>query len=214
MDPVSNATGEPRPSLAVSSKAKASDYETFLQMLTTQLENQDPTDPSDADELAVQLATFSAVEQQTYTNELLNDLIAQTSVRELADLGTWVGKDVLASGPVSFDGVPVELTVSVPALAERAELVVYRGNGGEVQRLPIDTATQKITWAGMGANGAPLPKDTYWFEVEATSAGQPLKSETVSAYREVSEVRIGAENRVLLTSSGDEIDVSDVVALR
>ena len=52
----------------------SSDFETFLLMLTTQLENQDPLNPIESQDFAVQLATFSGVEQQVLTNDLLSDL--------------------------------------------------------------------------------------------------------------------------------------------
>ena len=57
----------------------SSDFETFLKMLTTQLQNQDPLDPVKSEDFAVQLATFSGVEQQVLTNDLLESLGAQMS---------------------------------------------------------------------------------------------------------------------------------------
>lgn len=68
-----------------------SDFETFLKMLTVQMQNQDPLNPMDSSEYAMQLATFSGLEQQVLTNELLNSLIylgSQTGVSGLAD---WIG---------------------------------------------------------------------------------------------------------------------------
>ncbi len=55
---------------ASADKAVTSDYETFLRMLTTQLQNQDPMNPMESDDFAMQLATFSGVEQQVKTNEI------------------------------------------------------------------------------------------------------------------------------------------------
>jgi hypothetical protein len=55
-----------------------SDFETFLKMLTTQMKNQDPLNPVESSEYAVQLATFSSVEQQVLTNDLLTRLIGQS----------------------------------------------------------------------------------------------------------------------------------------
>ena len=54
------------------SAALASDFETFLTMLSVQMQNQDPLNPTDSTEFASQLAQFSTVEQQTLTNTLLN----------------------------------------------------------------------------------------------------------------------------------------------
>ena len=55
----------------------SSDFETFLKMLTTQMQNQDPLNPIESSDYAVQLATFSGVEQQVRTNQLLADLANQ-----------------------------------------------------------------------------------------------------------------------------------------
>ena len=51
-----------------------SDFDTFLKLLTTQMKNQDPLNPIDSTDYATQLATFSGVEQQTRTNQLLESL--------------------------------------------------------------------------------------------------------------------------------------------
>lgn len=68
-------TGSPAiPSPTSSSGALTSDFDTFLRMLTVQMQNQDPLDPVDSADYAVQLATFSGVEQQVRTNELLTEL--------------------------------------------------------------------------------------------------------------------------------------------
>ena len=50
------------------------DFNTFLVMLTTQLQNQDPLNPIESSDYAVQLATFSGVEQQVRTNQLLQEI--------------------------------------------------------------------------------------------------------------------------------------------
>ena len=39
----------------------SSDYETFLKMLTVQMQNQDPLNPVESSDFAAQLATFSSV---------------------------------------------------------------------------------------------------------------------------------------------------------
>ena len=54
----------------------SSDFETFLRLLTTQMQNQDPLNPMESTEFASQLAQFSAVEQQVRSNELLVGLQA------------------------------------------------------------------------------------------------------------------------------------------
>ena len=84
--------------------AISSDFDTFLQMLTVQLKNQDPLNPVEGADYAVQLATFSGVEQQVQTNDLLRDLAAQMSGTGIAQLATWVGKEARVVAPAVFDG--------------------------------------------------------------------------------------------------------------
>ena len=67
----------------------ASDFDTFLQLLTTQLKNQDPSKPFDSTEFVGQLASFSAVEQQIATNSKLDALVAATRPKRKG-LNPWV----------------------------------------------------------------------------------------------------------------------------
>ncbi|MEM1422077.1 MAG: flagellar hook capping FlgD N-terminal domain-containing protein, partial [Pseudomonadota bacterium] len=60
-----------------------SDFDMFLQLLTAQLENQDPLDPADPTEFVAQLATFSSVEQQISTNDKLDQLIESFTAQDL-----------------------------------------------------------------------------------------------------------------------------------
>ncbi|WP_424971885.1 flagellar hook capping FlgD N-terminal domain-containing protein [Dinoroseobacter sp. S76] len=216
MDAVSGVTSTTQPASNSSNSATAiaSDFETFLTMLTTQLENQDPLDPVDSQDLAVQLATFSGVEQQTRTNALLEDLGGQMGLANLSQLASWVGMDALAVGPMYFDGAPIEIRPEIPSFADSAELVVFRSDGTEVQRLPLDTSAESMLWAGVGADGAPLPSGSYSLSVESTVDGESLPDGRVSAYREIVEVRASGGGTQLVTGGGIELDAASVISLR
>ena len=60
---------------STSASTVASQYQTFLKMLTTELQNQDPTQPLDSSQFTSQLAQFSSLEQQLQTNSNLSNLI-------------------------------------------------------------------------------------------------------------------------------------------
>ena len=70
---------------AGSASVISSDFETFLKMLTAQMENQDPLNPMDSADYAVQLATFSSVEQQVLTNDLLQAMTLQLGSSGMAE---------------------------------------------------------------------------------------------------------------------------------
>lgn len=216
MDPVTatSASTATSSSSAQSATAIASDFETFLRMLTTQLENQDPLEPVASQDLAVQLATFSGVEQQTQTNSLLEDLGSQMGLMSLSQLASWVGMDALSEGSVYFDGAPVEITPTIPALAEKAELVVYRPDGTEVQREAVEPGTKTLLWAGVGANGSPLPSGIYDLRIEASAQNEVLPTKPVQAYREVVEVKSVNGTTTLVTEGGIDVAADAVVSLR
>jgi flagellar basal-body rod modification protein FlgD len=54
----------------------SANYELFLSMLTTQIQNQDPLDPLDSAEYTNQLVQYSNVEQSIQTNKNLEEMIS------------------------------------------------------------------------------------------------------------------------------------------
>jgi flagellar basal-body rod modification protein FlgD len=191
-----------------------SDYDTFLTLLTAQLKYQDPLDPADSSEFAVQLATFSGVEQQVLTNENLSSLLAQMSVSGLGEMASWVGREARAPVDAYFDGSPVTISPNPAALADRAELIVRDNNGTEVQRMPIPVSSDPIEWAGVTTDGAPLPKGVYAFEIASYSKDEEILREKAEIYATVEEVR-SKDGETYLVLAGDVTVASRAVtALR
>ncbi len=98
----------------------------FLNMMTTQLKNQDPMSPMNSDQFAVELATFSGVEQQTKTNDLLTQLLSSADTQSMAQMAGWVGDEARVSAPVHFDGNPVTLSPSPSADADQVHARRHR----------------------------------------------------------------------------------------
>src|SRR6201985_2858476 len=73
-------------------------FDTFLQLLTTQLQNQDPTSPMDTNQFTQQLVEYSQVEQQIDTNTNLQSLITQGGTQNAAYAPSYLGKNVTVSG--------------------------------------------------------------------------------------------------------------------
>ena len=132
--------------------ALSADFETFLIMLTTQLQNQDPLNPLDSQDFAVQLATFSGVEQQVRTNELLESLKGN----DLIELANLVGKEGRHQGPVNFNGSPIPIQFGRLDISDAAELIVMNQDGEELQRLNLEHDVSSIEWAGVDSNGLPF----------------------------------------------------------
>lgn len=192
----------------------SSDFQTFLNMLTTQMKNQDPLNPVDSSDFAVQLATFSGVEQQVRGNQLLESLAAQLGVMGLTQISGWVGMEVRAAVPVAFDGAPVTLSPRVETGANRAVLVVRDASGEEVQRADLTLPAAPLQWAGTAAGGRTLPEGLYSFEVESYADDGLLAVTPVESFASVIEARIEGGQTVLVLQGGVELPAAEVAALR
>ena len=191
-----------------------SDFETFLKMLTTQLKNQDPLNPMESSEFAVQLATFSSVEQQVMTNDLLSGLSGQIGQMGMAQLASWVGMEARAPMPAPFDGFPVSVYPTVSPTADAARIVIRNAQGSVVESLPLSLDQQMFEWTGRDAAGQFFPAGLYGFEVENYSAGDLTSTATAEVYHRIEEARLDAGRTVLVMEGGASIDAAQVKALR
>ena len=192
----------------------SSDFQTFLTMLTTQLQNQDPMNPIDSTDYAVQLATFAGVEQQVMTNDLLKSMGGNSGLGGLAQYSSWVGMDARIEGTVMADGKPVELHYTIPEGTTKAELVVRTGSGLELHRIDVTGTQPPYLWAGTSPGGEPLLKGEYALEIEASDASGEVEKVPVSAYGEVAEVRAGSAGTEIVLKSGQKVAPEDITALR
>ena len=194
--------------------ALSSDFETFLKMLTVQMQNQDPLDPVKSEDFAVQLATFSGVEQQVQTNDLLQALSTQMGVTGMAQVAGWVGMEARAEVAGYFDGNPITVVPTPSRTADTAMLAVHDKDGNLVQRLAIPTTSQPMEWSGIDDNGAPLPDGQYIFSVESYSDGALTATDPIEVYTTIVEARNDGGTSVLITEGGAEIPASAVTGLR
>ena len=200
---------------ATAQSAISADFELFLRMLTAQMTNQDPLDPQDSADYAVQLATFSSVEQQVTTNELLSGLSSQLAVNGLAEMAGWIGMEARAAMPGHFDGSAITVAPNPAAIAAEAELIVTNAAGIEVDRVRLPVSAELYEWQGRDATGQPLPMGTYSFELHSLdAAGEVILREPAEIYRQVREVRSEGGAQLLILEGGTAIQSTSVTALR
>jgi len=164
------------------------DKEAFLRLLVTQLRYQDPTNPLDSREFAVQLAQFSTVEQLIEINKALTaqnnaySALAQGIHNSVA--AGLIGKMVEAEGSrISWKGeqaVPFWLVLDGSA---QQVTVQIRNEAGEVVRTmqlgPKAAGEHELSWDGRDNTGKPLPAGTYILEVRASDIeGKPIAART------------------------------------
>ena len=194
--------------------AISSDFNTFLKMLTTQLKNQDPLKPIDSADYAVQLATFSGVEQQVKTNQLLEGLTSQFGVMGMSQLAAWVGQEARAPGPVWMDGDAVSLAPDLKSGANHAVLVVRDASGTMVSREDMEANTTSYEWRGKDLQGNPLPTGKYSLSLESYSGETLIGTGDVQAYARIREAKNGPLGTTLILEGGIEVAAKDITALR
>ncbi|MFZ7091101.1 flagellar hook capping FlgD N-terminal domain-containing protein [Primorskyibacter sp. 2E233] len=194
--------------------ALSSDFETFLRMLTVQVQNQDPLNPVDSTDYATQLATFSSVEQQVLTNDLLKDMATQLGGNGLQQAGQWIGMEALARAPVWFNDSPISIRPEYNENTDRAELLVRNSAGEVVQTFALDELPEDIVWTGTDEDGALLPVDVYSFQIEQYEGETLLETSTPLSYNRIVEVRADGSDVLVRLSDGTELPSSMVTGLR
>ncbi|MBW6416209.1 flagellar hook capping FlgD N-terminal domain-containing protein [Celeribacter sp. PS-C1] len=198
-----------------SSTMMSADFETFLTMLTVQMQNQDPLNPIESTDYAVQLATFSEVEQAVLTNDLLEQLSSQLSLMGFSQLSGWVGQDARSGAAAYFNGnAPVSLSGDFATAANSAVLIVRDRNGNVVQEVPIDPKQKTFEWAGSVNGATPVEAGLYSFEIENYYNDDYLSTTSVESYSKIIEARADSGDIILVLEGGNEIGSSDVTALR
>ena len=212
------ATTQGQPPLGAQTPAamtgEASDYETFLKMLTVQMQNQDPLNPVEASDFAAQLAAFSSVEQQVQTNDLLASIAARLASSDFAALADWVGMEVRSSGAAYFDGSEIATIGTKHPAADKTDLVVRDESGLEIYRETIKERNGDVVWTGETTIGQRAPNGLYSLSLEGFSAGESLGEVPLETYGRVQEARMEQGELTLVLEGGQTVPAAGVTALR
>jgi flagellar basal-body rod modification protein FlgD len=152
--------------------ALSSNFNDFLQMLMTQLQNQDPTSPMDTNEFTSELVQFSGVEQQINTNGSLSQLIQLTQAGETMQGTSMTGKQVTAqSNQIALQNGGGTLNFNDPT-AGTVAIAVTDSSGNQLYGTTLNaTAGQNTwTWNGTTSAGVQLPDGAYNVAVVAGNA--------------------------------------------
>jgi flagellar basal-body rod modification protein FlgD len=207
----SGSTGDP-PTVTEPTNTLTADFETFLRLLTTQMQNQDPLQPMESTEFVTQLAQFSSVEQQVETNKQLESILERLSGSSAAELSQWLGREVLVEAPLSYQGGAVELR---PAAAEMdavsGTLVVTDADGAVAAEVSFTPGDDSVTWDGKLASGEDAPPGKYAFSARYGDGSGATETATAQRYALVREARMGVDG-VDLTLDGGVVVAADSVS--
>src|SRR5262252_2853828 len=80
---------------ALASQQIAGNFQSFLELLTTQLQNQNPLDPLDTNQFTQQLVEFAGVQEQLNTNDSLSTLISLQQSTASSQALNYVGQNAV-----------------------------------------------------------------------------------------------------------------------
>lgn len=157
VDSITSTTANATNRIGAGSTMLASNFETFLTLLTSQLKNQDPLSPVDSNQFTAQLTQMAGVEQQLLTNDLLKGLLAAQGGGGLASAATYIGKDATAAwSATKFTGGEATWSYELASNAASATLQVVDGAGTVVWSGPAPdktTGLHDFTWDGKATSG-------------------------------------------------------------
>lgn len=140
------------------------DLNRFLNLLVTQLKNQDPLDPMDSNEFTSQLVQFASVEQQIYQNANLETLVSLQQTSQISSMVDFIDKTVEVSGSTfPLENSYAKFTYTMPEGAKSASVIIRDENGLTVyeQDADLDAGQHTFEWDGKNKNGQIVADGTY-----------------------------------------------------
>lgn len=215
-DPVNGVPFKDGDSSSITNGASlAETFDTFLNLLTTQLKHQDPLDPMDTNEFTSQLVEFTGVEQAISTNKKLDALIALYNGGQLNDAVEYIDKTVGADGIILMlqDGEST-VTYDLGGNAKETNILIIDEQGDTVRTLEgnNEVGHHELTWDGKDENGNQLEDGLYGFLVTAVDANNkpvPLVQGTTGRVTGVKMV----DGEVILEVGELEVALADVLSI-
>jgi flagellar basal-body rod modification protein FlgD len=208
-DPTSASAG-----LASDSDSIAGNFDTFLSLLTTQLQNQNPLDPLDTNEFTSQLVQFSSVEQQLKTNSFLESLVQATQNSQNNAAVSYIGKTVTSTG-VDSDLKSGQATWSfnLPQAAS-VNVTIKDASGNQVytESGSLAAGNGQFNWDGTETDGSTAPDGTYSISIDAKNSDGAFVAASTETTGVVTGVDLtGTEPSLIVGSSN--IKLSDVTSV-
>jgi flagellar basal-body rod modification protein FlgD len=175
----------------------------FLKLLVTQMENQDPLNPSDPTAFTAQLAQFSSLEQLTNINTSLQQMSSSNQLSELS----MIGQKVVAQGDTfQLGSNGAKLGYELTGAASKVQLQVQDSMGNTVATLNGDGLSKGdhfVSWDGKGDNGQAVPPGTYSLVVGAVDgSGNPMTDAAALVQGTVTGVNLDPSGNQLVTDAG------------
>jgi len=202
--------------LAPTKDVNAMGQQDFLKLFTTQLQNQNPLDPTKNEAFVAQLAQFSQLEATTNMATQLTSFVSSQSGDRMLAGASLIGKKVAVEGvPATLaGGQPVQGVIALPNGASGMKLEVMDARGNVVRDQIIGAQPPgdvTLTWDGRDGAGAVVADGSYTFKATVTAGGatSQIPVKTLATVRSVSQDNPASELMVLV-DGGHSVKMSSL----
>lgn len=203
-------------STATSVASLSENYELFLSVLTAQLQNQNPLDPTDTDEMTSQLVNYAQVEQQILSNSYLENLVLATNNESASVALSLVGMEVTYNAEdLSWSsGDTLSWSYDVPADVAGVTIQVLDEDGNVVyaEAASSDEGSYTFDWSGTKTSGATVSEGTYSLNIVATDADGESVTVTPNTTSVVKQVDWSDGSAQLIMTNGATVSLSNIVS--
>jgi len=189
----------------------ASNFTTFLQLLVTQLQNQDPLSPMDTNQFTQQLVEFASVEQQMKSNDSLSTLVTLEQAAQSTSALALVGATVVVNGStaqLNNGQASWTLTAAKPATAT-ISIADSTGRTAYTGTFTVNSGTQNFIWDGRGNDQTQWPNGTYTLTATATDASGQTTAVSTQVQAKVDAVDL-TQTPPLLSINGQNYTMSQL----
>ncbi|BDW11775.1 basal-body rod modification protein FlgD [Polynucleobacter sp. SHI8] len=191
----------------------AAQQDTFLKLLVTQMQNQDPLNPMDNSQMTSQIAQLNTVQGINKLNTTVAALQTQLQASQNLQSTSFIGRIVLAPGSsLSLTNGSAQMGVDLASASDSTMIQIKDINGSVVRTFGIGAGvagTNQITWDGKNDAGQTMPDGQYKFAVSASANNQQVQAATL-AYSLVNSVSMSSTGVKLNTNHSGDVDVNSV----
>ena len=213
------ASSSTRPSAAatnaLASQQIAGNFQSFLSLLTTQLQNQDPLDPLDTNQFTQQLVEFAGVQQQLNTDDSLATLVSLQQTAQSTQALGFVGKTAVVNGstaPLINNSATWELSIPSPSTLN---ITIASSTGQTVFTGSYNVSAgnnQPFVWNGVGTDGTQMPPGNYTMTATAKDAANNNVAISTQMVGVVSSVDL-TQSPPLLSIGGQTYTVNQIQSI-
>jgi flagellar basal-body rod modification protein FlgD len=209
------------PASTANTKRNDLGQDTFLQLMITQLQNQDPTKPLESGEFVAQLAQFSSVSSLADMSKAVGQLSESLYANQAVQASSLIGRNVLVAGDSGNlkAGQGLSGGVELPFSTASAVVRVYNPAGEIVRQLPLGpqaAGLARFTWDGTDATGTAVPPGTYRFTAaippQGGNAEQAVDTYTSTRVTSIALAKDLASSTIT-TEAGSELRLAQIKAI-